>query len=84
MRLAGLALTDDALLALVVRLRRAGHDHLADTIIGALISHQSEVALTLPDRVAMLAVLGDPPAALAELQEALLGEHEWRRREGLA
>jgi len=43
-----------------------------------------DVALTIADRVAILTVLDDPPDGLAELRGALLSEHEWRRREGLA
>jgi hypothetical protein len=84
MRLAGLDITDDALLDLVVRLRRAGNDHLADTIVGALMTQQSEVALIPPDRVAILKVLDDPPEVLVELRGVLLSQHEWLRDEGLA
>jgi hypothetical protein len=41
------------------------------------------VALTIADREAILRVLEDCPDGLAELRGVLLGEHEWRRREGL-
>jgi hypothetical protein len=82
-RLAGLDITDDSLLALVTRLRRADLEHQADTIVGALMSQQSEVALTPPDRIAILTVLDDPPDGLAELRAVLLQGHG-QVRDGLA
>lgn len=42
----------------------------------------AKVTLTPPDRVAILTVLDNPPAGLAELRGVMLGEDEWRRREG--
>ena len=83
MRLAGLDITDDLVLDLVTRLRRADFAHQADTIEGALVAQQAEVALTIPDRIAILTVLDDPPPGLAQLRGVLLGEHEWRLREGI-
>ena len=83
MRLAGLDITDDLALELVTRLRRADFEHQADTIEGALVSGQSDVSLTIADRLAVLTVLEDPPDGLAELRGVLLSEHEWARREGL-
>ena len=56
-------------------------DH--DTIEGALVSGQPDVALTIADRVAILTVLDDPPEGLAELRAVLLAEHVGRRRTGL-
>jgi hypothetical protein len=79
MRLAGIELTDESLLALVVRLRRADLDNQADRIVHALMSMQTEVTLTHPDRVAILTVLDDPPDGLAELRGALLQEHARKR-----
>jgi len=79
MRLAGIELTDESLLALVVRLRRADLDNQADRIVHALMSMQTEVTLTDPDRVAILTVLDDPPDGLAELRGALLQEHARKR-----
>ena len=38
----------------------------------------------IPDRVAILAVLDDPPKGLAELRAALLSERVWRRSEGIS
>ena len=84
MLLDGLDITDDCTLELVNRLRRADFAHQADTIEGALVSGQSEVSLTIPDRVAILAVLDDPPKGLAELRAALLSERVWRRSEGIS
>ena len=83
MRLAGLDLTDDSLLALVTRLRRANLHQQADTIVGALMSLQTEVVLTPSDQVAVLTVLDDPPAELEELR-AVLQEQVGRVRDGLA
>ena len=84
MRLAGIELTDDSLLALVTRLRRADLDNQADRIVDALMSMQTEVTLTQPDRIAILTVLDDPPAGLEELRATLLQEHVGRVRDGLA
>ena len=41
------------------------------------------LALTVPEREAILRALDDPSDALAELCATLLSEHEWRVREGL-
>jgi hypothetical protein len=82
MRLAGLDITDDCVLYLVTRLRRADVDQ-ADTLEGALVTGQAEVPLTIPERVAILTVLDDPPEGLAPLGAVLLEEHVWRRREGM-
>jgi hypothetical protein len=84
MRLAGLDIMDDCLLGLVARLRRAGFQHQADTIEGALVSAQPDVSLTIPDRVALVAVLEDAPEGLAELRGVLLEEHVGHVRDGLA
>ena len=82
MRLAGIELTDDSLLALVVRLRGADLDDHADRIVDALMSMQTEVTLEHPDRVAILTVLDDPPAGLEELRATLLAEHVAGAQEG--
>jgi hypothetical protein len=83
MRLAGLDVTDDCALELVNRLRRADFAYQADTIEGALVAEQRDVALTIPDRVAILTVLDDAPEGLAELRAVLLAEHVDRQRTGL-
>jgi hypothetical protein len=41
------------------------------------------LALDVPERETILRALDDPPAGLEELRGVLLGEVEWRRREGL-
>ena len=82
-RLAGIEITEESLFALVVRLRRANLDDHADRIVDALTSMQTEVPLTHPDRVAILAVLDDPPADLTELR-AGLSQDVARARDALA
>jgi hypothetical protein len=71
MRLAGIEITEESLLALVVRLRGADLDDQADRIVDALMSMQTEATLTHPDRVALLTVLDEPPDGLAELRRVL-------------
>jgi hypothetical protein len=83
MRLAGLDITDDCVLHLVTRLRRADFAHQADTLEGALVTGQAEVALTIPERVAIITVLDEPPKGLAQLRAVLLEEQGWRQREGM-
>jgi hypothetical protein len=82
-RLAGIEITEESLLELVVRLRRAGLDDHADRIVDALMSMQTEVPLTHPDRVAILTVLDDPPVDLTELR-AGLSQHVAPARDALA
>jgi hypothetical protein len=41
------------------------------------------LALTIPEREAIIRTLDDPPQTLAETTAVLLREHEWRVREGL-
>ena len=84
MRLAGIEVTEDSLLALVLRLRDADLHDQADRIVEALMSMQTEVTLEHPDRVAILTVLDHPPAGLEELRATLLTEHVGRIRDGLA
>lgn len=83
MLLAGIELSDDALLALVIRLRQADLDDQADGIVHALMSMQTEVRLTHSDRVAILTVLDDPPAELDELRAVLLQADVARISDGL-
>ena len=82
-RLAGIEITEESLLALVVRLRSANLDDQADRIVDALMSMQTEVTLTPPDRVALLTVLDDPPDGLAELRGALVQENAGRRQDSV-
>ena len=65
MRLCGLDITDDCVLHLVTCLRRAVFAQQADTLERALVSQQAEVGPTIPDRIAVLTVLDDPPKGLA-------------------
>ena len=83
MRLAGIDLTEESLLQLVVRLRRAGLGEQADRIVDALMSMQTQVPLRHPDRVAILTVLDDPPDGLAELRGVLLRERVGAERDGV-
>jgi hypothetical protein len=61
----------------------AGFEDTGDVLLLALDADQDLVALSIQDREAILRVLDDPPAGLAELRGVLLGEHEWRVRTGL-
>ena len=81
MRLCGLGITDDCVLHLVTRLRRADFAHQADTLEG--LWWRSKPGLTIPDRIAVLTVLDDPPKGLAQLRAVLLQEDVWRQREGM-
>ena len=82
MGLAGIEVTEDSLFALVLRLRDADLHDQADRIVDALMSMQTEVTLTHPDRVAILTVLDDPPAGLEELRATLEADHEAGVRDG--
>lgn len=83
MMLAGIPVANAQVALLAVMLRENGHDNTADTIARALENEQVIVALTVPDREAILATLDDPPESLADLRGVLLREHEWRLRHGL-
>ena len=41
------------------------------------------LALTIPEREAIIRALEDPPPGLEQLRAVLLREHVWRRAEGL-
>ena len=84
MLVAGIHVRDALVLELAGRLRRDDHAHTADTLEGAVAAHQPSVALTIPERMAILDVLLDPPPGLEELRGVLLAEHLGRKREGLA
>jgi hypothetical protein len=55
-----------------------------DRLRSALDNDIRILGLEISEREEILSVPEDPPAGLAELRGALLGEHEWRRWEGLA
>jgi uncharacterized protein (DUF1778 family) len=61
----------------------SGFVDTAEALVVALEAKQALVALSIADREAILRVLDDPPAALAELRSALLAEHRARLRDGL-
>lgn len=81
--LAGLPVPADAVAQLVALVREAGADDLADRLERALDDDVKLLALTLDERVVMLATLEDPPQQLDELRAVLLADHQWRRSEGL-
>jgi len=83
--LAGFDVPASDVLDLAVMLRRADYAHTADAIEGAIVADLPDVALTIPDRAAILRVLDEPPAGpLAQLRGSLLEEHVGRVRDGLA
>ena len=81
--LAGIPVADRDVLDLTRRLRASGFVDTAEALELAYDSERGGVALTVPDREAIVRVLEDCPDELAELRGVLLREHEWRRREGL-
>ncbi|MEJ7567780.1 MAG: hypothetical protein WKF41_05900 [Gaiellaceae bacterium] len=92
MVLAGLSIPAAAIAELANRLRtnsdeqladRPGSEQLADRLERALGDEVKLLALSIEERIRILYVLDDPPAALAELRGVLVREIEWRRREGL-
>lgn len=83
MRLAGIDIRDADALGLAMLLRYYGHVGTADQIETACVGYRREVALTLEDRDAIVAVLANPPDGLAALRGTLLLQLEWRRAEGL-
>ena len=80
--LAGIPVLDRHVLELTRRLRASGFLDTAETIE---LAHDSErvVALTVPDREAILRTLEDSPDELADLRGVLLREHAWRMEHGL-
>lgn len=83
MQLAGIPVRYSVVLELISMLRRGDYAHTADTLEGALATHQRDVALTINDRIAILNVLDDPPPGLEELRAVLLQEHAWRQHQRL-
>ena len=81
--LAGIPVDDRLVLELARRSRDAELIDTAETLEDAYYAERRVVALTVPDREAIVRVLHDPPDELAELRGVLLREHEWRLREGL-
>lgn len=83
MMLAGLPVPDRLVLELAERLRGAGFDETAAMLENAYGREVRVLALTIPDREAILRALEEAPDGLAELRAVLIREHEWRRAEGL-
>ena len=83
MMLAGTPVRDRDVLELAGLLRDASFDDVAERLENAYDVECKVLALTVPDREAIIRALNDPPDGLAELRGVLLREHAWRKREGL-
>jgi hypothetical protein len=83
MLLCGIPVADRHVLELAGELRDSGFDATAARLEGAYERQTRLLALSIAEREEILAVLVDPPDALAELRAVLLLEAEWRAREGL-
>jgi hypothetical protein len=81
--LAGIPVRDQDVLELARLLRDAGFAETAEKLERAWDLEVKVLALTVPDREAIIRVLDDPPEGLAELRGVLLAEHEGRVRDGL-
>jgi hypothetical protein len=81
--LAGFAVADEDVLALVGMLSTAGYDRTADRLKWAVRYGDELVGLRIADRLAILDVLEDAPEGLTELRGVLASEHRWRVRHGL-
>jgi hypothetical protein len=82
-RLVGTSVREQNVAALAELLLEAGFEDTADVLLVALDAEQDLVAVSVTDREAILQVLHNPPAGLAELRDVLLAEHEERARDGL-
>jgi hypothetical protein len=82
MELAAIQLSDVLVLELADRLRRAGFDAAADRLQAAIATSSPAVTLPDEDRVAIVAVLDDPPSGLVSLRNRLL-EEAWRESDDL-
>ena len=81
--LAGIPVADRDVLELTRRLRASGFLDTAETLELAYDSERRVVALTVPDREAIMRTLEDCPDELGELHGVLLREHAWRMEHGL-
>jgi len=68
---------------LVWLLREEYYFKAANTLQAALATDSDDVALTVRERTAILDVLDDPPADLAQLRAVLMNEHVALSRAGL-
>jgi hypothetical protein len=71
-RLAGVSVREENVAALAELLLEAGFEDTADALLVALDAGQVLAALSIHDRAAILSVLDDPPAGLAELHGVLI------------
>jgi hypothetical protein len=83
MMLAGLRVRDGDVVELAGLVRDAGFDDIAKRLEDAYDLETKVLALTIPEREAIVQALDNPPEGLAELRGVLLREHGWRVREGL-
>jgi len=74
---------DQDVLEVARLLRVAGFEDTAERLEDAYDAETRVLALTIPEREAILRGLEDCPDGLAELRGVLVREHEWRVREGL-
>ena len=81
--LAGLPVQHEDAFTLVRLLGQAGELDTAAQIAGALTENAPDVALSIEDREAILAVLVTCQKGLLDLRATLLQEAAWRHREGL-
>jgi hypothetical protein len=83
-QLAGIPIRDEDVFKLAGLLRTGGFEDVANKLTHALLIETKVLALSDADRESMLWALDEPPTdGLAELRGVLLGEHDWRVREGL-
>jgi hypothetical protein len=75
----GKRLEREDVLTLAGLLTRDGSERTARVLLEALVHGRVFAALTTADKECILAVLGDPPAPLAPLREALFDELNWQR-----
>jgi hypothetical protein len=74
---------DRDVLELTRRLRASGFVDTAEALELAYDSERRVVALTVPDREAIIRTLEDGPDELADLHGVLMREHAWRMEHGL-
>jgi hypothetical protein len=80
--LAGMSVPDRDVLDLARQLRVNGINDTAEVLEHAYDHEHPIVALTIPDREAILRALEDCPDELAELRAVLFREHVWRVSQG--
>ena len=81
MFLAGIPIRDELVLELA---RLVDDPNLADRLETGYARDTRVLALTIPEREAVLVALDDTPDGLEELRAVLLREHVGRRQSGLA